>query len=141
MKKWSDSRAPAGRVAYVNGRYLPFAQASVHVEDRALHLQSLQRFDDRGKLVSPVFLVSRPETHLAAIQKTEQTITIELQFVQPLVSFRCFRHECRQLRRNKLGHRCLARSGKILDFFRSHWGSTKGTVVAGKKYDVRDQTN
>ena len=38
MKKWSASRAPAGRVAYVNGRYLPFAEASVHVEDRALQL-------------------------------------------------------------------------------------------------------
>ena len=38
MKKWSASRAPAGRVAYVNGRYIPFAQASVHVEDRALQL-------------------------------------------------------------------------------------------------------
>ena len=38
MKKWSTSRAPAGRIAYVNGRYLPFAQAGVHVEDRALQL-------------------------------------------------------------------------------------------------------
>jgi D-alanine transaminase len=38
MKKWSASRAPAGRVAYVNGRYLPFAVAGVHVEDRALQL-------------------------------------------------------------------------------------------------------
>ena len=38
MKKWSDARAPAGRVAYVNGRYLPFGQACVHVEDRALQL-------------------------------------------------------------------------------------------------------
>src|SRR5579884_1644678 len=38
MKTWSDSRAPAGRIAYVNGRYLPFAQACVHVEDRALQL-------------------------------------------------------------------------------------------------------
>ena len=38
MKKWSASRAPAGRVAYVNGRYVPFAQAGVHVEDRALQL-------------------------------------------------------------------------------------------------------
>lgn len=38
MKKWSASRAPAGRMAYVNGRYLPFAQASVHIEDRALQL-------------------------------------------------------------------------------------------------------
>jgi D-alanine transaminase len=38
LKKWSASRAPAGRVAYVNGRYLPFAQAGVHVEDRGLQL-------------------------------------------------------------------------------------------------------
>ncbi|MBA2588502.1 MAG: D-amino-acid transaminase [Alphaproteobacteria bacterium] len=38
MKKWFASRAPAGRVAYVNGRYLPFARAGVHVEDRALQL-------------------------------------------------------------------------------------------------------
>ena len=27
MKKWTDSRAPAGRIAYVNGRYLPHGQA------------------------------------------------------------------------------------------------------------------
>ncbi|HEY8255784.1 MAG TPA: aminotransferase class IV, partial [Rhizomicrobium sp.] len=38
MKKWSDSRVPAGRIAYVNGRYLPFGQACVHIEDRALQL-------------------------------------------------------------------------------------------------------
>ncbi len=38
MKKWSDTRAPAGRIAYVNGRYLPMGEASVHVEDRALQL-------------------------------------------------------------------------------------------------------
>ena len=38
MKKWTDSRAPAGRVAYVNGRYLPHGQAGVHIEDRGLQL-------------------------------------------------------------------------------------------------------
>jgi D-alanine transaminase len=38
MKKWSVSRAPAGRVAYVNGRYLPHGSAGVHIEDRALQL-------------------------------------------------------------------------------------------------------
>jgi len=38
MKKWSASRAPAGRVAYVNGRYLPHGTAGVHIEDRALQL-------------------------------------------------------------------------------------------------------
>ena len=38
LKKWSESRAPAGRLAYVNGRYVPFARAGVHVEDRALQM-------------------------------------------------------------------------------------------------------
>jgi len=33
--RWPQRR-PAGRIAYVNGRYLPFAQAGVHVEDRGL---------------------------------------------------------------------------------------------------------
>jgi D-alanine transaminase len=32
------SREPAGRIAYVNGRYLPHGQAGVHVEDRGLQL-------------------------------------------------------------------------------------------------------
>ena len=34
--KWG--RAPSGRIAYVNGRYLPHAQAGVHIEDRGLQL-------------------------------------------------------------------------------------------------------
>lgn len=34
---WS-ARAPAGRVAYVNGRYVPHGEAGVHVEDRGLQL-------------------------------------------------------------------------------------------------------
>jgi D-alanine transaminase len=38
MKKWSASHAPAGRIAYVNGRYLPHGEAGVHIEDRALQL-------------------------------------------------------------------------------------------------------
>ena len=37
MSGW-DTRAPVGRVAYVNGRYLPHAQAAVHIEDRGLQL-------------------------------------------------------------------------------------------------------
>ena len=36
MTKWS--RNPSGRIAYVNGRYLPHAQAGVHIEDRGLQL-------------------------------------------------------------------------------------------------------
>jgi D-alanine transaminase len=38
MKKWSDSRPPAGRYAYVNGRYLRHPHAGVHIEDRGLQL-------------------------------------------------------------------------------------------------------
>jgi D-alanine transaminase len=38
MKKWTASRAPAGRVAYVNGCYLPHTKAGVHIEDRSLQL-------------------------------------------------------------------------------------------------------
>jgi D-alanine transaminase len=37
IQKW-NARAPAGRIAYVNGRYLPHGQAGVHVEDRGLQL-------------------------------------------------------------------------------------------------------
>ena len=38
MIKWNSARAPAGRVAYVNGRYIPHGAASVHIEDRSLQL-------------------------------------------------------------------------------------------------------
>jgi D-alanine transaminase len=38
MKKWSSTRPPVGRIAYVNGRYLPHNIAGVHIEDRALQL-------------------------------------------------------------------------------------------------------
>lgn len=37
IQKW-PARAPAGRVAYVNGRYAPHGEAGVHIEDRALQL-------------------------------------------------------------------------------------------------------
>lgn len=36
-KGW-NGRAPAGRIAYVNGRYLPHGRAGVHIEDRGLQL-------------------------------------------------------------------------------------------------------
>src|SRR5580704_15844166 len=37
-KKWSAARAPSGRIAYVNGRYLRHGEAGVHIEDRGLQL-------------------------------------------------------------------------------------------------------
>jgi D-alanine transaminase len=36
-KGW-NGRAPAGRIAYVDGRYLPHGRAGVHIEDRGLQL-------------------------------------------------------------------------------------------------------
>ncbi len=36
MNRSHGHRAPSGRVAYVSGRYLPHAQAGVHIEDRGL---------------------------------------------------------------------------------------------------------
>jgi len=38
MVKWTATRAPAGHVAYVNGRYIPHGRAGVHIEDRSLQL-------------------------------------------------------------------------------------------------------
>jgi D-alanine transaminase len=49
MKKWNETRAPAGRIAYVDGRYLAHGQAFVHVEDRGFQL---------GDAVYEVFPVS-----------------------------------------------------------------------------------
>lgn len=37
MSGW-NGRAPAGRIAYVDGRYLPHGRAAVHIEDRGLQL-------------------------------------------------------------------------------------------------------
>jgi D-alanine transaminase len=38
LESWSRLRPPAGRIAYVDGRYVPHGEASVHVEDRGLQL-------------------------------------------------------------------------------------------------------
>jgi len=37
MSGW-NGRAPAGRIAYVDGRYVPHGRAAVHIEDRGLQL-------------------------------------------------------------------------------------------------------
>jgi D-alanine transaminase len=54
------SRSPAGRIAYVEGRYLPHGQACVHIEDRGLQfadsvyevcaIQAGRLLDERGHL-------------------------------------------------------------------------------------------
>ncbi len=37
-QSWPAVIPPRGRIAYVNGHYVPFSHASVHIEDRALQL-------------------------------------------------------------------------------------------------------
>src|ERR1700752_52076 len=62
---------------------------------------------------------------MAALHMTQQTITIELQLMKPLVTFRRFRNESRQLRRHKLGHCNLPCTRKILNLFGVHCGGTQ----------------
>lgn len=38
MSKGWNRRAPSGRIAYVDGRYLPHGHAGIHIEDRGLQL-------------------------------------------------------------------------------------------------------
>ncbi|HEY0104749.1 MAG TPA: D-amino-acid transaminase [Rhizomicrobium sp.] len=38
MSKGWNGRAPSGRIAYVDGRYVPHGEAGVHIEDRGLQL-------------------------------------------------------------------------------------------------------
>src|SRR5215471_1903170 len=51
--RW-PSRAPSGRVAYVNGRYVPHGEAAVHIEDRGLQL---------GDSIYEVFAILKERIH------------------------------------------------------------------------------
>lgn len=68
--KWPD-RAPSGRFAYVNGRYLPHALAGVHVEDRGLQLgDSIYEVCrvEAGHLLDETGHLDRLERSLAALE-------------------------------------------------------------------------
>jgi len=71
MKKWTQTHNPAGRVAYVNGRYLPHAHAAVHIEDRGLQLgdsiYEVCRIEG-GVLLDEQGHLDRLERSLAAIE-------------------------------------------------------------------------
>ncbi|HEY4123536.1 MAG TPA: D-amino-acid transaminase [Rhizomicrobium sp.] len=71
--RW-QSRNPQGRVAYVNGRYLHHAQASVHIEDRGLQL---------GDSVYEVMAVVRgalrdEEEHLDRLERSLREIRVAM---------------------------------------------------------------
>ncbi|HUJ03498.1 MAG TPA: D-amino-acid transaminase [Rhizomicrobium sp.] len=64
------TRAPSGRIAYVNGRYLPHAHATVHIEDRGL------QFADAIYEVFGVIggLVRDEEEHLDRLERSVSEI-------------------------------------------------------------------
>jgi D-alanine transaminase len=78
-RKWRDTRAPAGRIAYVNGRYLPHGQASVHIEDRGLQLG-----DSIYEVTS--ILASRQideEAHLDRLERSLKEIGMAMPMARP----------------------------------------------------------
>jgi D-alanine transaminase len=69
-----NSRAPAGRFAYVNGRYLSHGEAGVHIEDRGLQL---------GDSIYEVFAVRRnrlqdEEPHLDRLERSLRELGIAM---------------------------------------------------------------
>jgi D-alanine transaminase len=65
-----NRRAPAGRIAYVDGKYLPHGMASVHIEDRGLQFADAvyEVFSVvRGKLLEVKGHLDRLERSLGAL--------------------------------------------------------------------------
>ena len=70
---WS-SRAPAGRTAYVNGRYVPHGEAGVHIEDRALQFAD-GIYEVVGVVGSKVF---DEEEHLDRLERSLRELGIAM---------------------------------------------------------------
>ena len=78
MKKWSESRAPAGRIAYVNGRYLPHGYAGVHIEDqlypkRAHYHKYVARVIPRKEFADKIRLACRQRDQAAGLAAPSQS--------------------------------------------------------------------
>ncbi len=74
MAEHWNARAPSGRFAYVNGRYVPHAQAGVHIEDRGLQL---------GDSIYEVFAVRQgrlrdEEPHLDRLERSMRELSIAM---------------------------------------------------------------
>ncbi len=79
MSKGWNGRKPAGRIAYVDGRYVRHGQAGVHIEDRGLQL---------GDAVYEVFGVGDSalldeEEHLDRLERSLREIEIVLPMPRP----------------------------------------------------------
>ena len=73
VEHW-NARAPSGRFAYVNGRYVPHGEAGVHIEDRGLQL---------GDSIYEVFAVREghlrdEEEHLDRLERSVGEIRIAM---------------------------------------------------------------
>jgi len=64
------TRAPSGRIAYVNGRYVPHGEAGVHIEDRGLQFADAiyEVFGVRGGLVHD------EEEHIERLERSVREI-------------------------------------------------------------------
>lgn len=93
--RWSE-RSPAGRIAYVNGRYLPHAQAGVHVEDRGL------QFSDAVYEVFGMFdgVIFDEDEHLDRLERSLRELAMALP-----IGRRPLRFVVREIaRRNRVTH-------------------------------------
>ncbi len=80
--RW-PSHAPQGRIAYVNGRYLPHGKAAVHIEDRGLQLG-----DAIYEVVGVVDGVLRDEEeHLDRLERSLREIRVVLPVSRAALKF------------------------------------------------------
>lgn len=80
--RW-PTRAPAGRIAYVNGRYLPHGIARVHIEDRGLQLG-----DSIYEVVGVVNGAFRDEEeHLDRLERSLREVRMEMPVSRAALKF------------------------------------------------------
>jgi D-alanine transaminase len=125
--RWPQ-RAPVGRIAYVNGRYLPHGEAHVHIEDRGL-----QFGDAIYEVVGVVGGTMRDEEeHLDRLERSLREVRIAMPMSRPAFKF-IFREIARRNRmRNGLIYLQVTRGA----FRRDHpipQGAAKPTVIVTAK--------
>jgi D-alanine transaminase len=92
--KWPKGKRPPGRIAYVDGRYIPHGEAAVHIEDRGLQLS------DSIYEVLPVRggRMQDEEAHFSRLQRSLGEIGMKMPMTP--ASLRCVMNEV--VRRNRV---------------------------------------
>ena len=93
------SRTPSGRIAYVDGRYAPHAEASVHIEDRGL--QFADSIYEVCAVVNGAMLDE--EGHLDRLERSLKALSIPMPMARGALQI-VMRE---MLRRNRLAHGLL----------------------------------